>query len=283
MAPKMTSDDPKLLKIKAQQTWVWRIALALTAIILGFAVYTLWGNVCPYDWCTSSLNRFLSSNPNEIGDTLAGFFGAGAFVWVVAAVILQSIELSMQREEFKKMVDEQKDQAKALNEQVKAMNIQVEFFKEESKARKQDAARKELDQLYVRMANQLKKNNNILGWNFTHVDYVNDIPSLKGITLKSGRLGEVRLWFNAGAELSEAPCMFRIAKEQLAARSPRLDRVQKKYDRLAFEPLKECCDEIEALKPSLAKADKDRMINDNLDGLLAQLMILYNADVWIDE
>lgn len=274
----MIDDGRKLQKIKTQQRIVWGIALVLTAVIIGFAFYTLSGNVCPYDWCTSSLNRFLSSNPNEIGDTLAGFFGAGAFVWVVAAVILQSIELSMQREEFKNMVEEQKSQAEALKDQVKAMNIQVEFFKEESNTRKQEAARKVLDELYVKMANFLKLYNGKYGWWFNNTDIIREIVAAKG-----GTNSDVKMWANLNAELVEAPQMFRIAHDQLYKNGSKRVGGGKKYSRLAFEPIKDCCDEIEKLKPSLAEADKIRMINDNLDGLLAQLMILHHADIWIDE
>ncbi|WP_395540682.1 putative phage abortive infection protein [Neotabrizicola sp. sgz301269] len=50
--------------------------------------------------CRSNLDWFLDSPPNEIGDTLAGFAGALAFIWIVVTVWLQSHELSEQRKEI---------------------------------------------------------------------------------------------------------------------------------------------------------------------------------------
>ncbi len=44
---------------------------------------------------------FLSSKPNEMGDTLAGLAGTLAFIWIVVTVWLQSNELSEQREQLK--------------------------------------------------------------------------------------------------------------------------------------------------------------------------------------
>ena len=59
------------------------------------------------------------STPNEIGDMLAGFAGALAFIWIVVTVLLQAAELREQREQFEKMADAQEDQVKILVEQRK--------------------------------------------------------------------------------------------------------------------------------------------------------------------
>lgn len=42
-----------------------------------------------------------SASPNEIGDTLAGFAGTLAFIWIIVTVVLQSNELAEQRKEIK--------------------------------------------------------------------------------------------------------------------------------------------------------------------------------------
>lgn len=50
-------------------------------------------------------SRFLSSSPNEMGDTLAGIFASLAFIWIVVTVFLQSAELREQRAEIAKTND----------------------------------------------------------------------------------------------------------------------------------------------------------------------------------
>lgn len=47
-----------------------------------------------YSSCYSKFTSFLSSKPNEMGDTLAGLAGTLAFIWLVASVIIQQTELS---------------------------------------------------------------------------------------------------------------------------------------------------------------------------------------------
>lgn len=68
--------------------------------------------------CLSNWNyiTYLGS-PNEIGDTLAGFAGALAFVWLVVTVWLQATELREQREEIAKMATAQEKQVELLRKQ----------------------------------------------------------------------------------------------------------------------------------------------------------------------
>lgn len=49
---------------------------------------------------TSGFHEFLNSPPNAMGDTLAGFAGTLAFIWIVVTVWLQSSELAEQREQI---------------------------------------------------------------------------------------------------------------------------------------------------------------------------------------
>jgi hypothetical protein len=64
--------------------------------------------------CIPKWAYFLDSSPNEIGDTLAGFFSALAVVWLIVSVAQQSIELKLQRVELRNMVAAQADQVKVL-------------------------------------------------------------------------------------------------------------------------------------------------------------------------
>jgi len=56
--------------------------------------------------CPTKFGHFLSSPPNEIGDTLAGIAGALAFLWIIVTVMLQSQELKAQRLELKAQKEE---------------------------------------------------------------------------------------------------------------------------------------------------------------------------------
>lgn len=76
--------------------------MVATFAVVGFAVYVASSPYCPGGRdCPTKLSVFLSSRPNEIGDTLAGFAGALAFVWIVVTVWLQSQELAAQRRELR--------------------------------------------------------------------------------------------------------------------------------------------------------------------------------------
>ncbi|UWR15665.1 hypothetical protein [Sulfitobacter sp. M368] len=70
--------------------------------------------------CSPKWRVFLASKPNEVGDTLAGFAGALAFVWLIATVWLQGQELAAQREELS-------DQRKATQDMAKALEAQAEI------------------------------------------------------------------------------------------------------------------------------------------------------------
>ena len=80
------------------------------------------------------------STPNEIGDMLAGFAGALAFIWIVVTVLLQAAELREQRDQFEKMADAQEDQVKILVEQRK-------FYEREENSRREASARLQIDVL----------------------------------------------------------------------------------------------------------------------------------------
>lgn len=84
--------------------WLW-IGLILTALVLVLAIVVGRSEICAWDGvspagCISRWKYFLKSPPNEIGDTLAGFAGALAFVWLIVTVGVQSQELKEQRKEF---------------------------------------------------------------------------------------------------------------------------------------------------------------------------------------
>jgi hypothetical protein len=75
------------------------VALLLTLALLGLFGWLLSGTeTCPDGWWL--WHRLSCLEPNGLGDTFAGAFAPVAFVWLVAAVLLQRKELSAQRQEL---------------------------------------------------------------------------------------------------------------------------------------------------------------------------------------
>lgn len=118
------------------------IGLLLTAtVVTAFYIAHWHGEVCEFqNVCVTKWDYLKASPPNEIGDTLAGFAGALAFIWLVATVLLQAHELKEQRQEFVKM-------ANAQGHQVTLLIAQGEIFADEQKQRDEARAGKLLEVL----------------------------------------------------------------------------------------------------------------------------------------
>lgn len=101
----------------------WGILATLT--VLAFALWIGSQVDCSSEGnCQTKFSIFLAARPNEVGDTLAGFAGALAFVWIIVTVWLQSQELSEQR----RVLSEQKDEFAKTNENMLAQRFEVSFF-----------------------------------------------------------------------------------------------------------------------------------------------------------
>lgn len=77
----------------------------LTLAFLGFCAWMGFQQISSVDhtgvkFSQSNFEAFLSSPPNEKGDTLAGIAGSLAFLWIIVTVLLQANELSLQRNEL---------------------------------------------------------------------------------------------------------------------------------------------------------------------------------------
>ncbi|MEL6621168.1 MAG: hypothetical protein AAFP16_20015, partial [Pseudomonadota bacterium] len=80
----------------------WLPVFCLVAVVGGFPLISL-GHIeytDPKLGTASFFTKFSMLPPNEIGDTLAGIFGSLAFLAAIAALIMQSAELSAQRQEL---------------------------------------------------------------------------------------------------------------------------------------------------------------------------------------
>tara|TARA_R110002124_G_scaffold10096_9_gene50939 strand:+ start:6410 stop:7237 length:828 start_codon:yes stop_codon:yes gene_type:complete len=128
-------------------------ALLLTLTLLGVFGWLLASTEMPAD-CPSGLwllNRLGCLSPNELGDTFAGAFAPVAFVWLVAAVMLQRNELAAQRQELREtrevaeaQVVEARNNVAFMGEQTKLLRLREEV---ERKAQQDDELRAYIEAL----------------------------------------------------------------------------------------------------------------------------------------
>lgn len=83
--------------------------LLFASVVFVFALFLYWlgsAKLCiPQDVCETRWHQFLKAPANEVGDTLAGVFGAFAFPMAMLAVFLQARELRQASEEARKTAD----------------------------------------------------------------------------------------------------------------------------------------------------------------------------------
>lgn len=113
------------------------IAGWLTAIYLVLVAIALW-------WQGQTVATFKEMAPNELGDFLAGVFAPIAFLWLVAAVLIQRRELELTRIEFEMNRTVTEKQATEAERQAQFIGRQTDLLTAESAERAQNR----LDELY---------------------------------------------------------------------------------------------------------------------------------------
>lgn len=128
------------------KTGIWA-----TVAVFGFVIVVGGFEHCPDGVVTNCPNKFqllLQAPPNEVGDTLAGFAGTLAFLWIIVTVMLQSKELAAQRQELSLSRKESAKMASALKDQ-------ADIFKDEKKQRAEIAAKEVFENLLLRLGRSL--------------------------------------------------------------------------------------------------------------------------------
>ena len=137
------------MKSNDDKRFIWdapfSIGVALTIIVLTLFIYAL--IFLPVDTVdsqdTSKWLYLKKATPNEIGDTLSGFAGSLAFIWLVVTVLLQARELREQRKEFHKMSS--------------AMEEQTLVFRLELKREEEQYATSQADELLRHVKSEIEK------------------------------------------------------------------------------------------------------------------------------
>lgn len=112
--------------------------------------------------CTNEVLPCLALN--EWGDFFAGVFAPLAFLWLVAAVMVQSKELAEQREELRltrqefehnrKVMEAQADEAR---KQAEFIGVQTDILKAQEQDRQEERVAKELDEITSEISDVIKQ------------------------------------------------------------------------------------------------------------------------------
>jgi hypothetical protein len=141
----------------------WRLGPVVGGVVFSVLIFGLFGFAALHEACIEEFGgaiqcearwQLLATAPfNEIGDTLAGFAGALAFVWLIVAVLIQGRELAAQRAELRLTRIEFREQRLASQEMAKAMSAQAEIFQDEKRRRQEQRAEEELNERLRNLAN----------------------------------------------------------------------------------------------------------------------------------
>lgn len=113
------------------------IGIILSCVVVILALLLIWhGESCNVDGaCSEGFGRIALMSPNEVGDMLGGVSGALAFIWIIVAVWLQSLELAAQRRELYYTRLELEGSKRALEDQVRILTEQTEVLVDEARQR----------------------------------------------------------------------------------------------------------------------------------------------------
>lgn len=138
----------------------WLLSLTIVIVLLRAGLI----EDCHGGACTSKFEQFVKLKPSEMGDALAGFFSALAFIWIIVTVFIQSRELREQRKEFTQ-------QREATQNMAKAMATQAAIFQNEQRQRDENRAEELLNErlrsLVVTMSETGSRG---LVWNFSNAE-----------------------------------------------------------------------------------------------------------------
>ncbi len=160
--------------VEPERAAFWRITNPIMWACLattGFAALIIWfgmaptcnGDFFPKGDCPPKWRHLYAAPPNEVGDSLAGLAGVLAFIWLIATVLLQSVELgeqrrvlALQKEEMEEQRKATQDMAESMATQAEIMNVQKKIFLLEQKQREEVEAKEILESLKQRLFTQTK-------------------------------------------------------------------------------------------------------------------------------
>ncbi len=121
--------------------------------------------------CVTKWDQLKGSTPNEIGDTLAGFAGSLAFLWIVVTVLLQSQELRAQRLELEQTRQEMKEQRQATQDLARSTAATARIFEDEQKDRLESRNLQEFIELVSGRTSVFSNDGSHCRWRYNHKNH----------------------------------------------------------------------------------------------------------------
>ncbi|MCP4824672.1 MAG: hypothetical protein GY892_11240 [Shimia sp.] len=273
----------------------WRIgnpimwACTATTVFVGLIVWFGMAETCNIDLfpkgdCPPKWRHLRAAPFNEVGDTLAGIAGVLAFIWLIATVLLQSIELGEQRKVLALQKEEMEEQRKATQDMARSMSAQAKVFEDEMKHRDQVSAREEFSELVLSTL-QLTENcaaswrirrKAQVGYNEVELDlfqdYYNDVREDRGRLPTFDDALDVFPSMNNEVECvvrDASSKAFNIVKRPLKSSFPA---------NLLLKAQLAC-----ALIPRLSPADVEKIDRSELAELANNLQVAENAKIWAED
>ncbi len=260
-----------------------RVGFLLTILVVGLFVWMAARDRCDLMAsgtleCRSNFAWFLDLSPNEVGDTLAGFAGALAFVWIVVTVAVQSQQLLAQKEELQLTRAELEEQRKATQDMARSLAAQAEIFEDERNSRRQSSAANLLRELIISSFDTSKKLYQP-NWKYSE-------PTQSGGS-------------NTGSERIVEPGAVNYFDEKsfiLGASEPiqgKLHRIMGRIERgeITVLPIRDenwktflkQLVQMQELLPSLSPADAERVRRLGVSTAIEEIELLLNSKVWRDD
>ncbi|MHC2298215.1 hypothetical protein [Rhizobium mongolense] len=183
-----------------------RVAGGLTFVMLASATLLGWYAHQP-SGCTSGTYSCLTAA--DWGDFIAGVFAPIAFIWLVAAVWIQSQELAEQREELRLTRLEFGENRKVMREQAEEARKQAEFIGLQTKILERQEDERLTAQKRDNFSDLILELNGLVDQHFVHRAIITGQPAFAGgsgySTFGAGKGGADKVLIEFGKHLASDP------------------------------------------------------------------------------
>ncbi len=284
-------ERPRFWRIRNPIMWACVATLGFVALIVLFGLApTCNGDFFPKGDCPPKWRHLYAAPPNEVGDTLAGLAGVLAFIWLIATVLLQSVELSEQRRVLALQKEEMEEQRIATQEMASAMGSQSQIFLDEQRQRDEIRAKNLLDEKLFSVVDNLQRSYHNFKWK---VNWQREHPfAPEGIEKNSydvyafdGRVNDLskKNSFAAIREIADSSTRrFKELERLVSGKSfmGELVSFDKSPNRIRLELTISKLEELLAISERLSEADKQFLENTQILILFANLLRLVELDLW---
>ncbi|MBL9055893.1 MAG: hypothetical protein JNJ84_06405 [Rhodobacteraceae bacterium] len=260
------------------------VGFSLTAIVLlGFASMA-WRRNCvllPTEVleCRRNWAWFLDAPPNEIGDTLAGFAGVLAFVWIITTVWLQGHELQEQRKELELTRLELKLARQAQEKQLDIMHKQADIFEEEKSQRRWDREKSVLDERLDDLMAEIGEEASLQGtWRRLNKD-PNIIIDTR-IRIFTGNGGKKHETDHLDEKFRHAALISESKLNQICKIAELRELTERSENREYYSEILKKCQVVLQMRDQLSEDQKIRLDSIGIGRISVSIEQLLSADVW---